>query len=98
MALEPVVAKLIANTSEFMASMQAAKAEMGTLSSNAGVVGQDAGTALSDGLALGSSERLHNDESTLKQAGENAGGAVRSGVNVGAKEIYNNLVTSVAVG
>src|ERR1035437_7746404 len=94
MALEPVVAKLIANTSEFMASMQAAKAEMGTLSSNARVVGQDAGTALSDGLALGSSERLHNDESTLKQAGENAGGAVRSGVKDGAKDIENDLATT----
>ena len=54
--LEPVVATLVANITEFSASMEAAKAEMGGLSTDAAVAGEDVGGALSGGVAHGAKD------------------------------------------
>src|ERR1035438_693673 len=81
-ALEPVIATLLANTSAFMGSMDAAKAQMSTLPQSAAVAGEDTGAALSTGAKDGA-RGLEQDLGTV---GTDAGAALSSGLGAGVDD------------
>ena len=74
-ALEPVVATLVANTEEFTASMEEAKAQMASMADESAVAGDAAGGAFGMGVGGGAKdaeEGLKETETAAKDAGEEA--------------------------
>ena len=86
-ALEPVIASLIANTEEFTASLEAAKADMAEFAAAAQASGDEAGAGLATGTAAGA-EGLEAD---LGAAGLAGGAALHDGVEDGTKDVASDL-------
>ena len=86
-ALEPVIATLIANTAEFTAGLDEAKAAMADFAATAGVEGDAAGA----GLAAGTKDGATALETDLGAAGLAGGAALHDGVEDGTKDVADDL-------
>lgn len=75
--LEPVIATLLANTSEFTASLSEAKGSMEAFAAESTAAGEVAGAGLGDGLATGAK----SVEKDVEKAGKHSGGIFISGLN-----------------
>ena len=81
--LEPVVATLLANTTQFVASLETAKGEMGTFAVDSAALGDAAGLGLAEGAANGA-EGMGKD---LEEAGKRSGGKFLKGITASLNKL-----------
>jgi len=90
--LEPVVATLLANTSEFVASLETAKGEMGAFAVDSATLGEAAGSGLAGGVEKGTTKM----EEDLEKKGQESGSKFMKGLTASLSKLSS--MTGVPLG